>query len=247
MIERYLSLSDVGIYTIAFFFGSLVKIPARPLTRISGIVIAESFKRNEMTEIDSIYKKSSINLSTIAIWVFLGLIVNSENIIHQIGENYRPGLYVIFFIGLSNVIELSTGVVNQIIFNSKYYKFSSHFILVFVILIIISNALLIPYYGILGAAMATLFAKSIFMMGKVAFVYYKMKLFPYKMTTILPVIFALLAYFLQLLFPPMSHYILDILIRSIGVSIVFMIPILWLEVSSDMNQWLSKLIKSMKS
>lgn len=247
MIERYLSLSDVGIYTITFFFGSLVKIPARPLTRISGIVIAESFKKNEMAEINTIYKKSSINLITIAIWVFLGLMVNSENIILQIGENYRPGLFVVFFIGLSNVIELSTGVVNQIIFNSNYYKYSSHFILGFTVLLIISNIILIPMYGILGAAIATLFAKSIFMLSKVIFVKAKMGLFPFSWKTILPPIIALLVYYIQSLLPSYDHYIIDIAIRSILVSILFLIPIISFHISEDINIWLKQSIIALRN
>lgn len=246
MIERYLSLSDVGIYTITFFFGSLVKVPARPLTRISGIVIAESFKKNQLSEIDLIYKKSSINLTSIALWVFLGLMVNSENIIHQIGENYRPGLYVIFFIGLSNVIELSSGVVNQIIFNSKYYKYSSHFILVFVIILIISNLILIPIYGILGAAIATLLSKSIFMLLKVIFVKVKMNLTPFTWKTTLPFVFAIFAYFVQLLLNPFTNYLVDILIRSILVSLLFIIPIIAFHISEDINTWLKQSIIGLK-
>lgn len=247
MIERYLSLSDVGIYTITFFFGSLVKIPARPLTRITGIVIAESFKKNEMEEINTIYKKSSINLTTIAIWVFLGLMVNSENIILQIGENYRPGLYVVFFIGLSNVIELSAGVVNQILFNSNYYKYSSHFILGFAILLIISNLILIPIYGILGAAIATLLAKSIFILSKVIFVKIKMGLFPFSWKTILPLLFALLGYFIQSFIDPFNNYIIDIIIRSIIVSILFLIPVIFFQISEDINTWLKQSIITLKN
>lgn len=246
MIERYLSLSDVGIYAITFFFGSLVKVPARPLTRISGIVISESFKKNEMIEIESIYKKSSINLTTISIWVFLGLIVNGENIIHQIGENYRPGLYVIFFIGLSNVIELSTGVVNQIIFNSKHYKYSSHFILIFTILLIISNLILIPKYGILGAAIATLLANSVFMVSKVVFVSLKLHLFPYSWKTLLPFLFAAIIYFLQTYIQPFDHYIVDLFIRSTIVSILFLIPVFVFNISDDINLWIKKMIRILK-
>lgn len=247
MIQKYMTLSDVGIYTITFFFGTLIKIPARPLTRISGIVIAESFKNNDNKNIDLIYKKSSITLLTIASWVFLGLLINQENIIDLIGENYRPGLYVIFFIGLSNVLELSTGVVNQILFNSKYYRYSSHFIFIFVILVIISNLILIPLYGIIGAALATFISKTLYMMIKVVFVKIKLGFSPYSWKTLIPLFFVILVYFVQLLIPTLNNFIIDIILRSTLVSILFLVPIIWLQVSLDINHWLTKIFNTIKN
>ncbi|NOR85978.1 MAG: oligosaccharide flippase family protein, partial [Bacteroidales bacterium] len=35
MVESFLGLSDAGIYTITFFFGALILIPSRPVTRIA--------------------------------------------------------------------------------------------------------------------------------------------------------------------------------------------------------------------
>lgn len=247
MIQKYLTLSDVGIYTITFFFGTLIKIPARPLTRISGIVIAESFKNNDNKNIDLIYKKSSITLFTIAVWVFLGLVINQENIIAIIGENYRPGLFVIYFIGLSNVLELSTGVVNQILFNSKYYKYSSHFIFIFVILVIISNLILIPKFGIIGAALATLISKTIYMMIKVAFVKIKLGFTPYSWKTLIPISIVFLVYFIQLIIPIQNNFIIDIILRSTVASILFLALIVWLQVSPDINQWFKKIFNTIKS
>ncbi len=247
MIQHYLGLSAAGIYTITFFFGALILIPSRPLTRISSIIIAESFKNNDLDNISLIYKKSSINLTIISIWVFLGLVVNMENIIHIIGEDYRSGYYVILLIGLSNVIDMTTGVINQVIFNSNFYKYSSYLIAFFAVILIISNMILIPIYGIVGAAMATLFSKIIYNVLKIGLVQNKLRLFPYSSKTMIPIIIVVIIYFTQQLMKPLDNYIIDIVIRSSIVSLLYLVPIIWLKVSSDINDWFNKIYLTIKS
>lgn len=247
MVERYLGLTQAGLYTITFFFGTLIMIPARPLTRISSIIIAEAFKKDDITEVDMIYKKSSINLTSIAILVFLGLAINMENIMTMIGEEYRPGYAVILLIGFSNVIEMSSGVINQIIFNSRFYRFSSYFILIFAILIIVSNIFLIPMYGIMGAALATLIAKSIYILIKLFFVKIKIGLSPYSLKTILVFLIGLLTYYIQSFILPFDNYIIDIIIRSSTVTLIFSILIYLLNISPDINKWTLDMLNYLKN
>ena len=246
MVESYLDLSMAGIYTISFFFGALILIPSRPLTRISSIIVAESFKKNDIANIRFIYQKSSITLSVIAVWVFLGLLVNMENVYHIIGEDYRIGYYVILLIGLSNVLDMTTGTVNQIIFNSPIYRYSAYMISAFAILLIVSNMILIPLYGIIGAAIATLLSKIIYNALKIGVVKYKLNLFPFTIKSFYPLLIAVFAYYLQMLIPTLNHYIYDIFLRSTVVSLAYLLPIIGLSVSSDINNWVSKITKLIK-
>ena len=245
MVERFMGLTQAGLYTITFFFGTLIMIPARPLTRISSIVIAEAFMKDDISEVDTIYKKSSINLTSIAILVFLGLAINMENIMTMIGEDYRAGYAVIILIGLSNVIEMSTGVINQIIFNSKFYRYSSYFILFFAILIIISNIVFIPIYGIMGAALATLIAKSVYIFVKLGFVKLKLGLNPYSIKSILVLVIGLFTYYTQSFISPIDNYIVDIFIRSSFATIIFSILVFLFKISPDINKWLKTSINSL--
>jgi len=246
MVERFLGLSQAGIYTITFFFGALILIPSRPVTRISSIIIAESFKNHDLKNIDFIYRKSSITLTVISFWVFLGLLVNMDNIMLIIGENYRSGYYVILLIGLANVVDMTTGVVNQIIFNSNIYRYSSYMIGVFAILIVLTNLIFIPIYGIIGAAMATFISKAIYNVSKIAVVKTKLNLFPYTIKSVLPIVFSLFAFFIQYWIPPFSNFIIDILMRSTIVSAAYLGPVIIFKVSSDINSWVSKISNTLK-
>jgi len=241
MIERYIDLSATGIYSIAFFFGTLVLIPSRPLTRISAIILADSFKNNDFKNIDLIYKKSSSNLTIIGLLLFLGLAINMENIIHLIGEDYRAGYYVILLIAFANVIQMSSGVLNQVIFNSDYYRFSSYFIIAFAIIIVITNIFFIPIYGITGAAIATLISKFIYVFSRIIFVKMKLKLFPFQFKTLIPVVLCIVLFWLQTYIPSFNSYIADIIIRSALIVILFVFSIYFFKVSEDINDWIDNL------
>jgi len=240
MIERYLDLSYTGIYSIVFFFGTLVLIPSRPLTRISAIIVADSFKKRDLKNIDLIYKKSSITLTIIGLLLFLGLAINMENIIKLIGEDYRPGYYVILLIAFANVIQMSSGVLNQIIFNSDYYRYSTYFIIGFAILIVITNIIFIPKYGITGAAFATLISKFIYVYTRIIFVKIKLHLNPFLLKTIIPLVLSIVLYALQSLIPPFENYIMDILIRSGFVAFLYGFFIYIFNVSDDINNWINE-------
>lgn len=240
MIERYLDLSSTGIYSIAFFFGTLVLIPSRPLTRISAIILAESFKKNDFKNIDLVYKKSSINLIVIGSLLFLGLAINMENIIMIIGEDYRPGYYVILLIAFANVIQMSSGVLNQVVFNSEYYRYSSYFLLLFAFIIILTNILLIPKYGITGAAIATLISKFIYVFGRIIFVKIKLNLFPYQIKSIIPIVLSGLIYYLQTFITILDNYIYDLLFRSVFTTIIFVLFIYIFKISDDINLWIKQ-------
>jgi len=56
--------------------------------------------------------------------LFLGIWCNIDSIFELIpnGEIYSPGKWVVFYIGLSKLFDMATGVNQEIVGTSKYYK-----------------------------------------------------------------------------------------------------------------------------
>ena len=235
MVERLVGLSAAGIYSITFFFGTLILVPMRTMGKISSVVISDAWKSNDIDVIDQIYKKSSISLSVIGLLLVIGIWGNINNVFHVITDAYLPGKYVILIIGLANLTDIAMGVSPHIIVNSKHYRFLSYFLLIFALLIVISNLILIPIYGIIGAALATLLSKSIYNTIKYIFLYRKYKLQPFTRKTVLLYLIGIVAYLISLLIPEMSNYIVDIIFRSIVITAVFMIPVYYFNISDDIN------------
>ncbi len=235
MVNRYLGLSAAGIYTIAFFFGTLILVPSRTMGKISSVVIADAWKTDDRKTIMDIYRKSSISLSVIGFLLFIGVWGNLDNIFHIVGKDYTAGKYVILFIGLANLSDLFMGVSAHVILNSKYFRWLSYLLFVFALLLIVTNLLLIPRFGITGAALASLISKYIYNGLKFIFLYKKFQFQPFSFKHIQIIVFAFLAWYLSTFIPVLPHFVLDLAVRSCFIGVVFLTPVYFLKVSEDIN------------
>ncbi|MBA3704607.1 MAG: oligosaccharide flippase family protein, partial [Bacteroidetes bacterium] len=155
MVNQALGLKQTGIYGIAFFFGSMILIPARSLYRISSSIVAEAFKKNNLKEIHSLYKKSCNSQLAIGALLFIGICANIDNIMKLLPEDYASGRNVILVLSAGYLVEMATGINQVIIVNSKLYKYDAYIVFLVVGITIIANYILIPIYGIVGSAIAT--------------------------------------------------------------------------------------------
>ena len=155
MISYYWPSSDVGIYTTVFFFASLMLVPARSLSKIGTPFIAEFFTKNNVKGVESIYMKSILNQGVVGVFMFFNLIILLPLIFVILPQEFEAGKWVVFFIGLGNLAKLVTGLNFQVINFSNYYKYNAAFIALYVITMILLNLILVPIYGITGAAIAS--------------------------------------------------------------------------------------------
>jgi O-antigen/teichoic acid export membrane protein len=242
LVNQMLGLEYTGIYTIAFFFGTLVVIPSRPLLRISGTLIADAWKRYDIPYIADIYKKSCLNQFILGAFLFGGIWVNIDSILIILGPEYAPGKWVIFFIGLGYLIDMATGANAQIIAYSKDYKMALWFLIGLVILVVASMYLLVPVWSIAGAAAAIAVSFLLNNLMRYVFLYRKYQLQPFTFRLLLVIVAFLPAYFIGNAMPDFN-LIWDILLRSTVFTIVYSGIIIGLNVSSEVNATLVKIVK----
>ena len=250
MINSMINLSATGIYTISFFFGSLVSIPARSVQRISVSIIAEAWKKNNMDEIRVVYYKSCLNLFILGILIFIGVWGNIHNVFKILPEEYLPGKYVILLFGISACITMLGGISSIIINLSKYYRYQTYFIIFFGISIVVTNLIFIPRFGIVGSAIAALISTFIYRFIQFLFIYNKFRISPYDYKFLLIVLFAGITYGLNLLIPELNNFILDIFIRSLFMTMIFGTLILISKISPEVEaqkikslEFIKKIIK----
>ena len=242
MVNQYLGLAAAGVYTIAFFFGTLILVPSRTMGKISSVVIADAWKNDDRKTVMDIYRKSSISLSVIGFLLFIGVWGNLDNIFHIVGKDYTAGKFVILFIGLANLSDLFMGVSAHVILNSKYYRWLSYLLFVFALLLIVTNLLLIPVLGITGAALASLISKYIYNGLKYLLLYKKFKFQPFSFKHIEIVVFAFLAWYLSTFIPVLNHFIWDLIVRSTFLTLAFLVPVYFFRVSEDINQKINQIL-----
>lgn len=232
MVNRYSGLSDAGIYSIAVYFATLILIPARSLGKISVPVIAEAWKRNDMEEISTIYRKSSINQFLIGLLIFVGIFGNMNNIFRLLPHEYAAGEMVIIFYSAANIINISTGVSQYILGTSSLYRYQTFLMILLIVLIVVSNLILIPLMGMTGAALASLISMFVYTLLTLIILKVKFDLWPFSSKHITAMILSVIIWAISLFIPEMD-LITDILIRSIVITIMFIIATLTLKLSDD--------------
>lgn len=246
MITGMIGLSATGIYGSCMIFGMMVSLPSRSILKITNIVSARAWKENNMSAIRNIYEKSCTTLFIIGLLMFLGLWANIDNVFKILGPNFISGKWVIFFIGLGSLIDMTTGANSSILGSSPRYKVQSFFLIVLVILLILTNLLLIPTFGITGAAIGGAVSLSILNLLRFLYLWYKFNLQPFNLKFILVAAIGISAYLISALLPVLPNFIADIIIRSSILTVLFCLPVYLLKLSPDINDKADEVLRILR-
>ena len=243
MIGQYIKIENIAYYSVAIFIATVISVPSRAMHQITYPITAKLMTEGKYDELNDLYKKTSISLQVVGGLVFVGILVNINQLYLLLPENYRGGVFVVFTIGLSKYFDLILGNNNAIIFNSKYYKAVLFLGLLLAFLAVTLNMFFIPHYGINGAAIATLISITLYSLAKLLFVVFKMKLYPFTKQTLVSFGISLVSFFVFYYWSFPFHPIVSILLKSILVVLFYLFLNYKLKVSEDINTVMSKTFK----
>ena len=106
------------------------------------------------------------------------IVYNLNDIYAFIPENYKQGYYVVLIISFTKIYNAFLGNVDGIIFNSIFYDKIVFIGVLLTIATIYLNYLLIPLYGMEGAAISSFIAICLYNSIKIYLVYLKFNLHP---------------------------------------------------------------------
>jgi O-antigen/teichoic acid export membrane protein len=245
MIGKLMDLKQVAYYTIAFFIGNVILVPARSIGSIISPLLAKAWENNDIREIDDIYKKSSINQLLFGGLFFLVVWLNIDEGLSLLPDKFQGGKYVVLYISLSKLYSIATGVNSQIIINSRFYRFDLYSNIILLGITIVSNYIFIPessplseydIVGINGAAFATALSIIIFNTFKMVFVKIKVGIQPFNLQTIKAVALIFITYYIVNIFPFSDNIFYAILSRSGLILLIFLPLTLLLHISEDINK-----------
>jgi O-antigen/teichoic acid export membrane protein len=242
MITALVGATGAGSYSILQFMANTIEIPTRSVFSIASPIISSSVKENNWDKIASLYKKSSINLLSVGIPLFLCLWLSIDDVIKLTPsyEELRPWVYIVLFIGLGKLTHMLFSVNNHIILFSNYYYVNLIGMLVLAVVNIILNFILIPEYGILGAALATLIAVILHSLLKCLFILIKFKIHPFSAKTIYLLALATGVYFAGYLIPSIDSAILSIAIRSIVMVSLYLLILIRFNIAPEIVETILK-------
>ncbi len=237
------SLNNIAYYNVGVFIATVIAVPQRSMHQILMPLSAKFLNEKQYDALSDLYKKSSINLFIVSGLIFLLIILNINELYQLIDSEYAIGLQVVLLISLARLYDSVLGSNNAILFNSDYYRFVLVSGVLVVVLMLLLNVLLIPKFGINGAALATLIAIFIYDTTKLYFVYRYFKMTPFSKKTLktagVILVFLLLFYFWDFSF----HPIINIVTKSVLISVCYVLVVYRSNLSDNITSSINKILK----
>ncbi len=243
MINQYIRIENVAYYTVAVFIATVIIVPFRSMNQITYPLTASLLHSGDWKGLRELYKRSSLSLLIVSTLIFLGVLLNLEDLYRLLPENYRGGIGVVFLLGLVRLFDSFLGINTAILYNSRYYGTLLVMGVVLALLTIGLNALLIPADGLMGAAMATFLSVTLYNMAKLVFVQWKFGLSPWSASTLKVVLIGGATYGLFAWVELPFHPVPNMLLKSIGIVLVYLAGMLGFRVSEDLTQLLRRWFK----
>lgn len=186
MVSSMISLEANAIYTIAFSMALVIELPRRAISQVVMPVVSDHFANDNLTEINVLYKQVSNRQLYVCILLFIGIWANIDAVYSLIPnrEIYMAGKSVVFLIGLGKLFDVAFSINSEILVFSKFYRFNLILTIAMSALIILLNLIMIPIYGIEGAAAASAIVMLLFNLVKYIFLKIRLGLEPFSKETL---------------------------------------------------------------
>ena len=221
MINQFIKIENVAYYSVAIFIATVISVPARAMHQITYPLTAQILNEKDMHALKQLYQKSSLTLFLMSGLIFILIVLNLNDLYALLPKTYSGGLVVVVLIGLAKVFDAILGNNNAILYNSDHYRWVLLMGVFLALLTIGLNLWLIPVYGLNGAALATFLAIGIYNMAKFFYVRSKFGIQPLTLATFKVVCLLLLVGILFYIVPFTFHPVLNILLKSTALVIIY--------------------------
>ena len=260
IITKDMGLVFTGIFTIAMYISSMIEIPYRSLGAISQPHISQAMKDKNIIEANRLCKSVSLHQFIIGSLLFFIIWINIDLFFELLpnGDQYVAGKMVVFILMLSKLFNSTYSVGTTVLNYSKYYYHSLFFSLLLSALAILLNVLLIPIYGMNGAAFATLISYVVYYLLLLLFVRIRIKTSPFSINQLKVLVIVLVIFILDYLWsrfisvPVISHYsgiimkIGDAVIKTIILTGLCIIILYFNNISVEVNNIINRIFRIKK-
>lgn len=250
IIASLKGINLAGVFNLAQYVANLIQIPQRSIMSISTGVISEHWKNKNYSEINRIYKRSSINLLLAGLFIYGNMVLNIFDAFEvlPIQEDYKQGINVMLVLGIARIIDAGTGVNGTIIATSTLWRFDFISGIIMLLIRIPVTYYLIDKYGIIGSAFAEIFAYSIYNFIRFEFLRRKFNMQPFGKNTIYCIALAVVGFGTAYLVGNLIEVNtwLKIIVQTAIFSGILAAGTFWLELSPDVMQLYYRWIKGVK-
>jgi O-antigen/teichoic acid export membrane protein len=190
------ALAQLAIYSLAQNMAAVIQAPQRGLVSASIPPLAKAWKEKNLTEIQRIYQRSSINQLIFATGLLALFALDFQEGIDAVGlqSSYQSAFPVILILGTARLVDMGTGLNTQIIQTSTRWRFELISGVLLLLITLPSSYFLTKSYGIQGTALAQLIAISSYNLIRIVFLWKNFSLFPFQWNSVWVLVIGVISY-----------------------------------------------------
>lgn len=226
MIAQMKGLQSTGVYSTVVFLASALQVPYRSIIRVASPLVSDYWKLREFGRMEDLYKKVSSVSLVLGLGLFVLIWVNIDFFFSFLKPEFRSGIWVFFFLMIGRLLDMYFGLNGSIFTTSKKYAYDIYFTIFLIIAVFILNLIMIPIWGIAGAAISTSIALIVYNIGRVIFVWFAYKIHPFSMNQLFVICLGIIAILAgELTSGLIGHKWLQFAFECILVFLIFLVPI----------------------
>jgi O-antigen/teichoic acid export membrane protein len=228
-------LRNVAYYAVAFYFGSVIAAPGRAINQAAMPLLADAWKRRDVPMLQDLYRRSSLVQTVISGFLFLLMWMSMDDLFTILPAEYAGGAKVALVIGLAYWMNSMVGLNMGIISMSRSYRVDAYSSLGMLVVNAVANYFLIRSFGIVGAAWATLISLVLVNSFRTGYLRAKYGLWPFGRTTLMVLVLVGALAFAVPWIPFTGMPLVDIVLRSLLLAVVFWSAALVLGMTDDIQ------------
>ena len=242
MLAGIQGLAQGAVYTTMAYMVAAMLTPYRSIVKVATPVVTNLWKERDMDGLRRISRQVSLAGLIVGCYLFLVIWVNLGNIFSLMPDAYASGRWVFLFLGLGRIVDMYSGLNGTVLVTSKKYRYDFSFSLLLVGLTVTTNALLIPRYGMNGAALATMTTVVVYNLIRIVSVWHFFRIRPFAWSDlgIAGLTFALIG--LCSLWPQTGGFAIDAALRTIAVSALFGGAVYGSKISPEINRSIDRVL-----
>ncbi|MDB9701418.1 flippase [Salibacteraceae bacterium] len=155
MLGLFEDTTQVGYYHVAVKVSNMVAIVLYGINGISAPKIASSWAAKDTSTLSKVISSAATLSFTLSLPVVFGILFFRSELLAMFGEGMHTASYALIFLSLGQFVNGSCGSVMNILQMTGHQKYGQYILISAGLLNVTLNYLLIPTYGIEGAAVAT--------------------------------------------------------------------------------------------
>lgn len=191
ILGYFATSTDVGILGIIYRISIVLVFVQYSFNAIFSPMISELHGKNKLNDLERLFKLQTRWAFSLTLPFLILLIIFPDYIMRVFGETFVSGALALAIIGVGRFFDTVVGASGLMIMMVGKPKINTINSLIILVMKIILNIILIPKYGLIGAAISAALTIALIDIFRVCEVYYILKIHPYNRKFLKPIIAAI--------------------------------------------------------